>query len=167
MSTLIVIDIDGTVADLSRRLKVAGLGPKRTGKVAFQKWLDTLQPKGSLLKDEPIEPMHELLWALASKSPEQFEMVYVTGRSEEHREETARWLDLHRFPEAALIMRGLEDFRSAAAYKEDAIFEFMGDDPDFSNVVVLDDDYDGDCSEVYTANGWLHLKVCWGSKTDG
>ena len=55
-------------------------------------------------------------------------------------------------------MRGSNDRRSAVEYKEASMLDLVKRHGAM-DVVVFDDDFEGDCAPMYTRNGWLHLKV--------
>lgn len=158
---LLIIDIDGSIADLSKRMAIAGQQPDRSNKVEFQKWLDTLQSIKSLSEDEPIYGTKHLIKYLdilnECVGKETINFVYLTGRAEKYRHVTEFWLAKHKFPEAKLIMRNNNDWRSASEYKEDHIKELA--ESYVGTVIAIDDDYDGNCSEVYKNYGITHLKV--------
>jgi len=153
VTPLLILDLDGTLAKLSHRTAVAGDEPPRDDKAAYQRWLDLLQPPGALLSDPPIE---QTVW-LARTLRDQCNMVYLTGRAEMHRADTLLWMQRHGLPEAPLIMRRNDDYRTAAEYKEEELINlkkyFVGP------VLVVDDDAAGDCSPMYVRHGALHLKV--------
>lgn len=158
---LLVLDIDGTLADIRPRLKKAGKMPSRKNKKEMQKWIDKLQPVKALSKDRPIRPMQELANSIRGQmSP--VTLVYLTGRSEKYRRVTEEWLQKHGFFPGPLIMRGNNDWRPARLYKEGEMKKIAEQFDSSHNVIIIDDDYDGDCSEMYRKNGWLHLKVLWG-----
>src|SRR5271165_6977709 len=120
---LVVVDIDGTIADHSDRLRNAG-GPfkDRDDPKAFQAWLNVLQPFGKCEADPVIESTRLAVWSLASGVCGQpNDVVFVTGRSEILRAETDRWLRKNSFPEGSLVMRAANDFRSAHDYKKEAM----------------------------------------------
>lgn len=158
MRLLLVIDIDGTLADLSRRSKRAGNMPPREKRHLFQMWLDRLQTTAHLLADRPIAQTVFLARVLA-KTPG-VTALYLTGRSEKYRAATALWLRRVNAPPLPLTMRKNDDWRSAKGYKREEMKRLMkkhrvkGDE-----VLVIDDDADGDCSLMYSRLGVLHLKV--------
>lgn len=148
---LIICDIDGTLADLGPRLKIAGKEPKRGSRRRFQLWLDRLQSEKLLMQDKPIKAVVYFL----NKSDQR--IIYLTGRSEKYRKVTKRWLRKIKVPVGPLIMRNDDDWRTAAGYKEEALQYLLGGEND--SVVVIDDDASGDCAAVYRKLGLTHLKV--------
>lgn len=156
---LIIVDIDGTIADWSRRAKKAGIAPERSDKKAFQNWLDSLQSEEELVKDTPIWEIVELV----KRMQETAQIVFLTGRSDRYRGVTMEWL--HKLPfnfnmyrSLMLRMRTNKDYRSAAEYKKEALMHILTEYP-HQNVLAIDDDYDGDCTAVYAELGIRHLKV--------
>lgn len=154
--SLFVIDIDGSIACLRKRVAAAGIAPDRSNLDAYRAYIQRLMDEKQMAQDMPIPGMQTLLRALASKE----ELIYLTGRSENYRTTTERWLLLNRFPEATVIMRSVNDWSSAADYKEKEMLKLKHKWG--SNITVIDDDYDSDCSPMYQSLGLLHLKVCWG-----
>lgn len=154
---LIIFDIDGTVACIKSRLQIAGDCPDRTDRRAFQQWLDKLQKPEVLSQDKTIGQV-ALLYQLVKAGP--VTTVFLTGRSEQYRAVTAEWLKKNGL-HGQVYMRAVTDFRSAAAYKEEQIKKILADykiKPGFP-ALAIDDDYDGDCSEMYLRLGLVHLKV--------
>jgi hypothetical protein len=149
---LLICDIDGSIADWRERAKVAGVEPDRTDLGKFQEWLNKLQSNETLLKDKPI-PQTQFL---VQKAAANFEIIYLTGRSELFRDATTRWLFENRFPAGKLIMRSATDYSTAGNYKEEHVKSLSSQYP---LILVLDDDIDGDCSERYRRYGAVHLKV--------
>lgn len=115
MSLLVVLDLDGTVANFKLRMQKAGDNPGRRNKQKFQQWLDRLQGGSLLLQDEPIVETHILANLLKNKA----KLCYLTGRSERNRAVTEKWLELHKFPDVPLYMRANDDYRTARDYKEE------------------------------------------------
>lgn len=157
MELLAIFDIDGTLADFSRRMKEAGDAPPRHHRRKFQQWLDGLQGGDKLLHDDVI--VETFLLAEALSKSESVRICYLTGRSESNREMTQAWLKKHGFPSAQLFMRAKNDFRSAAGYKEEKTKEAIRTLGHKGRVLIVDDDHSGDCNEVYVEHGWCHLKV--------
>ncbi len=155
---LVIFDIDGTLADIRPRSKRAGGMPPRHKRHLFQMWLDRLQTVKHLLAD-PVIPQTKDLCVLLDKQCF-MRCVYLTGRSEKYRKATETWLRLKGLPPLPLTMRKNNDWRSAKGYKLQEMKRLMkkhrvkGDE-----VLVIDDDADGDCSAMYRRLGCLHLKV--------
>jgi len=150
---LIVCDIDGTLASITKRHANAGLRPPKWCKRLFQMWLDKLQKENDMLED----PVHEeVLKALCCLS-KSFKLVYLTGRSQSYRKVTRRWLKKIGAPKAPLLMRAQDNWQSPANYKEAVMHRLARKHG--NQILVFDDDGNGDCAEMYRRNGWRHLKV--------
>lgn len=121
---LVIVDIDGSIADWKPRDKVAGGNPGRSDMRAYKAYIELLMHPDLLAQDEPVEGMLTTLRALSNRDG--VELVYLTGRSETYRAVTQRWLMVHRFPEAKLIMRDTADWSKAVSYKEKALKELKG-----------------------------------------
>jgi hypothetical protein len=148
---LVIVDIDLTIADARPRLEKAGKMPHRTHP-HFQRWLDTLQPKGALEKDPPIPVMCDLVAFLAYPA----NIVYLTGRDSQYKDETENWLDFHCLPKGDLYMRPHGNKQSAKAYKETIVKKLK---KKYGIGIAIDDDIEGDCGEMYRKHGFVHLKV--------
>lgn len=154
---LVLVDIDGTIADLGPRLAHAGPEPARDNLQAFQTWLDKVQNHETLSKDEPVTGMAQFLRGIDHSC----RLVYLTGRSEKYRFVTKGWLNRHEFPEAPLFMRNDTDWRTASDYKKAAIVQLIETYlPD--SIISLDDDGGGDCSDMYKSMGIVHFKPIGG-----
>lgn len=150
----LVVDIDGTLADIEPRMSIAGKEPSRENLEQFQAWLDRVQTHETLAKDEPIQGMRNLLECVRAGAGY---MVYLTGRSDKYRTVTTDWLEKHGFPVAPIRMRKDDDWRTAADFKCMELRELRS----YIELpcIVIDDDAGGDCSDMYDAEGITHLKV--------
>lgn len=158
MKLLLVIDIDGTMADLRSRSKRAGNMPPREKKHLFQMWLDRLQTTAHLLADPPISQVVELVRNMAKVKG--VTALYLTGRSEKYRWATEKWLKKVKAPMLPLYMREVNDWRNAKSYKKEAMKRLIKKHKvSPRQVLVIDDDGDGDCSAMYLRLGVVHLKV--------
>jgi hypothetical protein len=92
--TCVICDIDGTIADISSR------GPfewKRVG------------------QDKPIAVIINLLRILAPH----YEIILVSGRSDESMKLTLAWLEENQVPHSALLMRKANDYRKDTVVKQE------------------------------------------------
>jgi hypothetical protein len=155
---LIIVDVDGTIADMGEREAAAGPEPSRLDKPAYRKWLRAIQDEERLAADSPVPLMRQLLTELEDKGNT---IVYLTAREEKYRDVTERWLfETHEFPNGQVFMRASDDWRSGEAMKGDKLADikrFYGED----DILVLDDDPTGKCSRVYRELGCVHLKAMW------
>lgn len=109
-----VFDIDGTLADCSHRLHYINKEPK-----------DWRAFFAAVAGDKPLPHIVRLakhLYAYA-KVP----VVFVSGRSDECRDETLRWLLLHVFIGDGLYMRRAGDHRSDDIIKLELLAELRAD----------------------------------------
>lgn len=97
-----VLDIDGVLADVRHRLHHLDKRPKDWAAFFAAAGCDPLLPEGA---------------AVAAQLMADHEVVYLTGRPEHCRAQTAAWLDRHRLPAGRLIMRSDTDRRPARETK--------------------------------------------------
>jgi FMN phosphatase YigB (HAD superfamily) len=93
----VIVDIDGTIADVRHRLHHIK-GPGRKNWKAFFEGMD---------RDEPIREMLEHVRELAKEH----RILIVTGRPDTYRSRTERWLKEHEVPFERLYMRRQGDHR--------------------------------------------------------
>jgi hypothetical protein len=121
-STFVVVDLDGVVADTRHRLH----------------WLDTRPKQWSQFfaaaVDDPVLPEGRAAVELAAQA---HEIVYLTGRPANYREETAAWLAQHALPGGQLVMRIARDHRPARLMKLAELRRLQGRG---EIVMVIDDD---------------------------
>jgi 2-hydroxy-3-keto-5-methylthiopentenyl-1-phosphate phosphatase len=90
----VICDIDGTIAEMNER------GPFHWDKVG---------------QDKPIAVIINLLRLLAPV----YEIVLVSGRSDESMKHTLKWLAEHDVPYTSVYMRKANDFRKDAIVKQE------------------------------------------------
>ena len=96
---MISVDIDGTVADISKRFEYASqFGPD--GSVQFY---EALLDGAQYHLDTPIEAAREYLRKY--KEEIKGEIVYLSGRREGTESESRAWLENHGFPRGRIIHR--------------------------------------------------------------
>lgn len=156
MTTLFVLDIDGTLADATRRFKEAGPEPLKDDREAYDSWVARVQNEQSLAEDKSIAGMQSLAWALSHYSFSR--VVYLTSREEQWRLSTRTWLGEHGFPTVNLFMRGDGNYSETADFKEICI-DAVAQAGQYSNVVVVDDDQDGSLEKTCKRRGWTFLKA--------
>jgi trehalose-6-phosphatase len=108
-----IFDIDGTLANNDQRVKYL--------KGKTKDWRSFFADQS---KDIPYEPVMELLRMLTLRD----RCIVITGRDEEHRDESARWLYNHSgylFTEHNLIMRKPKDRRDDDLIKLELLNEWM------------------------------------------
>lgn len=157
MKTLVVLDIDGTIADATERFEAAGPEPERSNKEEYLSWLDRIQDHGRLAADRKVPGMVDLAAAIGSSPCTK--LIYLTSREEKYRTTTHKWLVHHRFPNATLYMRPTDDWRSGAQLKEDFINIVLSNEDVWMSVVVIDDDQNGEIEKICKKNSWTFLKA--------
>lgn len=129
----VIVDIDGTLADVRHRLHhVEGPG-KKDWKAFFEK----------MDRDKPVREILEQVRGLSSRHG----VIVVTGRPEQYRERTEAWLRKHRVPYERLFMRRKGDHRPDYEAKR-VVFK----DIDPKQVVLAIDDRPPVC-EMYERHG--------------
>ena len=118
---MIVIDIDGVLADASHRQHLL------QGRPNWQAFFD------AAADDQPIDQGRTAL--ISSLNTD--EVTLLTGRPERLRELTVDWLERHNFPNTAILMRSDRDHRKAAIFKEEALALLGG--PTVVRLVIDDD----------------------------
>lgn len=97
MAQIIIVDIDGTIADISHRKHFLESTPKDWD--AFYK---------ACIGDKPITTILDMVWHLSYE----YEIVFCSGRREDCRQDTIAWLgkyiDLQNY---TLLLRPNRDFR--------------------------------------------------------
>lgn len=151
---LLIVDIDGTIAELKDRIAIAGQEPDRTDKAAFQHWLDMVQSEELLAKDKVISEVTTLVHTMYRAG---HKIVYLTGRAERYRNVTKAWLKQNHLV-GKLWMRQDNDWSSAGDYKFNQLKKILIENmPD--TALAIDDDPTGDTSVRYSELGIVHLKV--------
>jgi phosphatidate phosphatase APP1 len=125
MTNCYVFDIDGTIADLSHRLHHIrdGMKTKKNWDAFF----------AEVHKDAPIPHVIDLARALAKSA----HVIYVSGRSDQCRTQTAQWLDLHKLPVGSLYMRKAGDHRQDNIVKGELLDKLIADG--FRPIMAFDD----------------------------
>ncbi len=109
LRTVVVMDIDGVLADVRHRLHHLDRQPKDWGGFFGHMAEDTLLPEGFALAENFAAEGHDL--------------VYVTGRPAQYRDLTLSWLRAHNLPTGELVMRRASDRRPAAVLKTEIVRE--------------------------------------------
>lgn len=115
----IVVDIDGTIADDSKRFELAkndnydekedNSRTDYTG-INWDKYFDEIL----MFKDKPNIVLKEKIVQYNNNGNK---IVYLTGRMGKHRNVTEAWLDKHNFPKGLLVMRDNGNYEHAYDYK--------------------------------------------------
>lgn len=157
--TLVIFDIDATLADATKRFADAGAEPPRENESEYTEWLGRLQNVTSLSEDSAVGGMSNLvrsIWAGGGA------LAYVTSRAEQYREVTLSWLVDNGFPLAGpLFMRQEGNWGSVRSVKEPWI-QYQQRVMQVSSVIVVDDDPNGDVALMCQENNWTLLKAVSG-----
>lgn len=138
---LAIVDIDGVVADVRHRLHHVQGRPKDWD--AFF----------AAIPDDP--PLADGL-ALVRELAAAYDVVYVTGRPEQTRADTMRWLERHGLPDGRLVMRRPRDRRPARLTKPELV-RALAEGREVA--VVVDDDAEV-CAAMRSA-GWPVQLADW------
>ena len=117
-----MFDIDGVLADVRHRLHFLQQRPKD--------WSGFF---GAAV-DDPVLPTG---LQAAQEAAQSSTIVYVTGRPERCRRDTADWLSAHGLPPGPLHMRPNRDRRPAVFYKAEVISRLSRE---MDIVAIIDDD---------------------------
>jgi phosphatidate phosphatase APP1 len=102
----VIVDIDGTLADISHRKHHVAGRRKRWGK--FFREMD---------KDLPIPEVAAKVRQLSQDHT----IILVSGRPEDYREVTEEWLRRHKIPYQQLFLRRSGDFRADDIVKQEIL----------------------------------------------
>lgn len=95
----IIIDIDGTIADVEARLSKA---IEVTGKKGGNKFWDAFLGPEFMELDTPIPGARDQVKRWFDKG---YKLVYLSGRRDTSRNATERWLNVYGFPPGEVILR--------------------------------------------------------------
>jgi hypothetical protein len=121
---VVVLDIDGVLADVRHRLHFLASRPK--GWDSFF----------AAAADDPLLAAGADVARLAAT---EYRIVYLTGRPERIRRATADWLAGHGLPSGSLLMRSNADRRPSRLMKLERVRRIAATDP---VALVVDDDRD-------------------------
>lgn len=113
MKKLAVFDIDGTLANISKRIEA------NMEHLTMPHWHPQFNWDGffnGYEKDQPIEWTIELLKVFADHPD--YEVFILTARSEAVRPQTEHWLSMNHIPYDKLIMRPSDDHRKDEEIKD-------------------------------------------------
>lgn len=134
----IVFDIDGVLADCSRRLKYI------QGK---DKDYDSFYSYDEILKDKPILNLDKILFNMQCSEGSDIDIKFISARNIKSITATAEWLEKYfsiMVEEGDILMRPEKDWRPAYQVKEDLIEKHIG----FENILFAFDD-DDQINEMY------------------
>ena len=122
----VVVDIDGTIADITHRLPYV-----KNKKKDWKTFFDLCD------KDSPIPDIIQLVKDLYLSG---YRIVFFTGRREVIREKTIEWLqkNLPFLDKYDVDFRGKSDYRNDSVIKEEMLYDYF-DNPKEDIFLVLDD----------------------------
>jgi hypothetical protein len=97
-----VFDLDGTLCDVRHRRQYVATKPRN-----WDAW------NAGLVNDHPHSPVLHVLQGLA----QQYEILIVSGRSDDYRQQTEEWLAKYSVPYNNLYMRKYRDHRDDSVVK--------------------------------------------------
>lgn len=134
----IICDIDGTIADITHRMRFWREQPRN-----YPAFYQTVE------LDKPIQNTIEVVNVLSSA----YHIIYLTGRHEGIRQRTKKWLSDNNLPDGKLIMKPDGCFDSDVYFKRNAYFNNIS--KDFDVIIVLED-------RIKCVNLWRELGLtCW------
>ncbi|WHN64516.1 hypothetical protein [Cysteiniphilum sp. QT6929] len=104
----ILFDLDGTLADITHRRHYV-MSEKKN-------WAQFNAHIGDDKPNLPIVSLYKTLW-----QSQQYEIIIVSGRSEQYRKITEHWLIWHEIPFKRLVMRQIKDNRKDAIIKKEIL----------------------------------------------
>ncbi|WP_434096967.1 LNS2 domain-containing protein [Streptomyces mirabilis] len=143
---LAVFDLDGTLADSAHRQRFLERKPRE--------W-------DAFFAAAPQDPPLAQGVALALRSTEECEVVYLTGRPERCRRDTVEWLAAQGLPEGRVWMRRNDDRRPARHTKLDVLRRLARD----REIHVLVDDDELVCDEAERA-GFRVVRARWATASE-
>lgn len=138
---LVVVDIDGVVADVTHRLHLLDRRPRR--------WEEFFNAAA----DDPDLPEGV---ALVTELPAGHALCWLTGRPERNRRITEQWLAHHGMPDRPLLMRADQDHRPARQAKRDHLRRLRR-----THRIALVVDDDPTVIAMLTEDGLPHLLADW------
>lgn len=126
-----IFDLDGTMCNIDERLKFVKGKDTDSEKVQKADWKNFFK---NIPNDHPNVWCLELAWAMRSSD---FEVVFASGRPDDHRKATETWLDKYYRLDFQLFMRARGDYRRDDIVKEMILeFELL---PRYRILFVVDD----------------------------
>ena len=137
----VIVDIDGTIADMRHRRHYVHGDGKKDWKTFYQE----------MINDDPICSVIRIVQAL---SKEGHQIIYCTGRPESYRVHTVAWLRNNECPYGTLYMREEKDNRKDYITKE-ALFQRMIKDGYKPQLALEDRD---ECVKLWRSLGIITLQ---------
>ena len=108
----ILFDIDGTLADIKHRRKFL--------EETEPDWKSFNALMGHDVVNPPVLELYKTLW-----QSDKYEIILITGRSEEYRKLTEQWLFWNNVPYQTIRMRKNKDSRADHIVKEEMLREMQ------------------------------------------
>ena len=141
----IIVDIDGTVAEIQHRLHFVKDVPKR--------WEEFY---GNIENDVPIMPVVRLIQSLWSDRANS--IIFCTGRTDNYKPQTVAWLTKHVFRPTNLYMRSAGDYRDDSVVKLELLAQMRADG--FQPILAIEDRKR--VVDMWRANGIFCMQVADG-----
>lgn len=119
---VVIFDLDGTLANINHRR--IHLSTTNTDWKAFNSAM------GDDVPNKPIVDLYKTLW-----DSQRYQLVIVSGRSDEYRKFTEQWLSWNEIPFSELIMRKKGDSRSDHIVKEEILKQIQSLNKEIAFVV--------------------------------
>jgi hypothetical protein len=117
---IFIVDLDGTVADITHRLHF--IGATETKYVPYKDTKDWEGFHNACVDDAPIWTVITVVRALAKAG---HTIVYSTGRGEQSRLLTMQWLEKYRVPFSTVYMRKQGDHREDYVVKGEFLDQIL------------------------------------------
>jgi hypothetical protein len=144
---VVVVDMDGTIADATRREREFLTGDKKDWRGFFRD-----------MENDPVIPgvLDEV-----RRLSEKYDVVILTGRPEKYRRPSQRWLKARQVPHKVLLMRRHGDSRPDYEAKADVLAELQRTIKPRKVLLALDDR--GPVCDAYRAKGvhCVHIEGGW------
>jgi phosphatidate phosphatase PAH1 len=111
MKKVVIVDIDGTIAECSERAEAY-----LKGKKDWESFYETS------VHDEPVADVVEVVKVLECFG---YPIVLMTGRPEKYRGQTAMWLFKHGIKHSGLLMRRDGDYREDFVVKKEMFLKLL------------------------------------------
>jgi phosphoglycolate phosphatase-like HAD superfamily hydrolase len=119
---VVIFDLDGTLADINhRRIHLSSHNPN---------WKSFNSAMADDVPNKPIVNLYKTLW-----DSQRYQLVIVSGRSDEYRKFTEQWLSWNEIPFSELIMRKKSDSRSDHIVKEEILKQIQSLNKEIAFVV--------------------------------
>lgn len=141
-----LFDIDGTLALIDHRRPL--LDGERPDWRSFNKLMGDDTP------NRPVVELYNALW-----DSKKYQLILVSGRSEEHRKITEAWLTWNSIPFERLLMRPSNDFRPDTEIKQEILDQLRREGKEISFVV----DDRNSVVDMWRSNGITCLQCAKGN----